>query len=292
MDTGRQSTTPLSRPELQDLHRKAAAIRRHLIEMLYSGGSGHPGGCMSAVEILTALYFREMKIRPDEPEWPLRDRFVLSKGHAAPLLYAVLAEAGFFPLDWLKSFQQNGTRLQKHLDMHKIPGAEVSTGSLAQGLSVAAGMALADRIDKLDRYVYVLIGDGESQEGQIWEAALSAAQFKLDRLIVFLDQNRLQVDGWVDEINSLEPLAEKWKAFRWHVSEIDGHDFHQIIAALEEARTQRGAPHLILAHTTKGKGISFMEDRFEWHSKALSEEQYFNALSELDKAETRIGAES
>ncbi|MBN1266449.1 MAG: transketolase [Anaerolineales bacterium] len=284
-----RSKSSLSGSDLLQLQQRAVVIRKHVIDMLYSGGSGHPGGCLSAVEILATLYFQTMKLRPEEPLWLQRDRFVLSKGHAAPLLYAVLAEAGFFPLEWLKTFQKNGTRLQKHLDMHKVPGVEVSTGSLAQGLSVAAGMALADRIDGLDRSVYALIGDGESQEGQIWEAALAAAQLKLDRLIVFLDQNRLQVDGWVEEINSLEPLADKWRAFRWHVLEIDGHDFHQIHDALEEAHQHSGAPHLILAHTTKGKGISFMENRFEWHSKALSEDQYHQALDELDQAAAAVG---
>ncbi|MBN1264979.1 MAG: transketolase [Anaerolineales bacterium] len=276
---------------LERLQNVAATIRRDVIEMIYLGGSGHPGGCLSAVEILTSLYFKYMRIHPENPHWSDRDRFVLSKGHAAPLVYAVLAERGFYPRSWLKTFQQDGTRLQKHLDMHLVPGAEVSTGSLGQGLSVASGMALAFRIDQKPGRVYVLIGDGECQEGQIWETALSAAQLQLDNLIVFLDLNKLQVDGRVDEINSLEPVVEKWRSFRWDVQEINGHDFVEIHKAIDRALVTSGAPHMIVAHTVKGKGVSFMEDQFEWHSKALNEGQYQQAMAELGAEKAGSGGQ-
>lgn len=266
-------------------------VRKNIIEMIYTGGSGHPGGSLSAAEILTALYFEVMHVRPEEPAWPGRDRFVLSKGHAAPLLYAVLAERGFFPKEWLMTFQQDDSRLQKHIDMRIVPGAEVSTGSLGQGLSVAVGMALAAKLDKADWRVYVLIGDGESQEGQIWEAALAAAQFKLDNLIVFLDWNGLQVDGPVDEINCLDPIEEKWRSFRWQVQRVNGHNLEQIVSACEQAQQKSGMPNIIIADTVKGKGVSFMEDRVEWHARPLTDEQYQIALSDLRQVDASSTAE-
>lgn len=270
---------------IHSLEKMTLKVRRDVIEMIYAGGSGHPGGSLSAAEILTALYFEIMNVHPQDPTWPERDRFVLSKGHAAPLLYAVLAEKGFFPQEWLTTFQKNDTLLQKHIDMRIVPGAEVSTGSLGQGLSVAIGMALAAKINQADWRVYVLIGDGESQEGQIWEAALSAAQFELDNLIVFLDWNQLQVDGRVEEINCLDPIEDKWRSFRWHVQKIDGHNMEQILSATEKAQEHTGSPDIIIAETVKGKGISFMEDRVEWHARALTEDEYQIALADLGEVD-------
>lgn len=266
-------------------------VRRDIIEMIHCAGSGHPGGSLSAVEILTALYFHEMRIRPHEPGWPARDRFILSKGHAAPALYAVLAESGFYPKSELATFSAPGTRLQKHIDMHLVPGTELSTGSLGQGLSVAVGMALADRLDGADRRVYALIGDGESQEGQIWEAALFGAQVRLDKLVVFLDYNGCQVDGYVRDICCLDPISEKWAAFGWHVQRIDGHDMEAILVALMRTKDTAG-PHMIVADTVKGKGISFMENRPEWHAKALDEAEYQQAILELTSAELVLQREA
>jgi len=270
---------------INHLRQKCLDVRRDIIEMVYVGGSGHPGGSLSAVEILVALYFHAMRIRPKEPDWPERDRFILSKGHAAPAIYAVLAERGFFPLEELKTFTAPGTRLQKHIDMHLVPGTELSTGSLGQGLSVAVGMALADRIDSKQRRVYVLVGDGESQEGQIWEAGMSAAQFGLGNLVAFLDCNRCQVDGYVREICDIEPIEEKWRSFGWHVQRIDGHDLYQILAALELTRRSELRPHMIIADTVKGRNISYMEDRPEWHARPIEDDEYQIAVAELDAIE-------
>jgi len=261
---------------------KCLDVRRDIIEMIYAGGSGHPGGSLSAVEILTALYFHAMRIRPEQPDWPQRDRFILSKGHAAPAIYAVLAERGFFPVEELKTFTAPGTHLQKHIDMALVPGTELSTGSLGQGLSVAVGMALADRMDGKERHVYVLIGDGESQEGQIWEAAMAAAQFRLNNLIVFLDYNRCQVDGYVPDICDLDPVEDKWRSFGWHVQHIDGHDLYQILAALEITHRSGQGPHMIVADTLKGKGVPYMENRLEWHSRSITQEEYRIAMEELE----------
>jgi transketolase len=281
---------------INHLRRKCLDVRRDIVEMIYAGGSGHPGGSLSAVEILTALYFHVMRIRPEQPDWPERDRFILSKGHAAPALYAVLAERGFFPRAELQTFTAPGTRLQKHIDMYLVPGTELSTGSLGQGLSVGVGMALADRLDGKARRVYVLIGDGESQEGQIWEAAMAAAQLRLNHLIVFLDYNRCQVDGYLPDICNLEPVAEKWQSFGWRVQQIDGHDLVQILAALEMAQAARRpavaaghGPHMLIANTVKGKGVSFMENQLAWHSRSLSQQEYRTALQELDAAQHSLG---
>jgi transketolase len=244
------------------------------------------------VEILTALYFEVMRIRPQQPEWPDRDRFILSKGHAAPALYAVLAERGFFPLEWLKTFTQPGTMLQKHIDMYLVPGAELSTGSLGQGLSVGVGMAVADRMDDKQRHVYVLVGDGESQEGQIWEAAMAAAHLKLGRLIAFLDCNRCQVDGYVYDICDVEPVDRKWEGFGWHVQRVDGHDLRQILEAVDAAEGYPDCPHMIIADTVKGKGVSYMENRPEWHASAISSEQHQIAMAELAAAERSLMGEA
>lgn len=273
--------------KIENLRWKCLEIRRDIIEMIHTAGSGHPGGSLSAVEILTALYFHTMNISPENPQWQNRDRFILSKGHAAPAVYAVLAERGFFPKEELLTFSASGTRLQKHIDMTLVPGTELSTGSLAQGLSVGVGMALADKMDKKERYVYVLIGDGESQEGQIWEASMAAAQFKLNKLVVFLDNNGCQVDGYVRDICSLDPIEDKWRSFGWHVQSVNGHNLNQIITALENVQRSE-KPNMIVAKTVKGKDISFMENRPEWHAQALNEEQYQIALADLSGVELAL----
>ncbi|TYO94816.1 transketolase [Desulfallas thermosapovorans] len=267
--------------KLAQLRGRARQIRRHIISMVGEAGSGHPGGSLSAADIVTALYFDVMRVDPQKPQWPERDRFVLSKGHAAPVLYAALAERGYFPVEDLKTLRKLGSPLQGHPDMRKTPGVEMSTGSLGQGLSAANGMALAGKLDGLDYRVYVLLGDGEIEEGQIWEAAMAAAHFKLDNVIAFLDYNGLQIDGPVEEVMSAEPVADKWRAFGWAVQEIDGHDMEQILAAVAQARETRGKPSLIIARTVKGKGVSFMENEVGWHGAAPKPEQVEQALAEL-----------
>ncbi len=269
---------------LLQLQKTCIEVRRDIVTEVHYGGSGHVGGCMSCVEILVALFFKVMRLRPEQPDWPERDRFVLSKGHAAPTLYAVLAERGYFPVDELKTFTLPGTRLQKHVDMHRVPGVEVSSGSLGQGLSIAAGMALADRMDHKERRVYCVIGDGENQEGQIWEAAMAAAQFRLDSLILYLDNNRIQVDGCLKDIVELEPAEDKWRSFGWHVQRVNGHSLSEILAATAIAHSTPGKPHMIICDTVKGKGISYMENKVEWHSHAIDEANYRQALAELDAA--------
>jgi len=271
-------------PDLIDtLDRRCLSVRRDIIEMIYVAASGHPGGSLSAVEILVTLYFHTLRLRADEPAWPGRDRFILSKGHAAPALYAVLAERGFFPLAELRTFSAEGSRLQKHIDMQLVPGTELSTGSLGQGLSVGVGMALANRIDGGDQRVYVLLGDGESQEGQIWEAAMLAGHQRLDNLVAFLDFNGCQVDGYVRDICCMEPIEDRWRSFGWFVQRIDGHDLGQILQALT-ATTAHAGPHMIVADTVKGKGISYMEGRPEWHAQGLNDEHYRIALADLAAA--------
>lgn len=263
------------------LEEKARTIRRHIIRMLAEAGSGHPGGSLSAADIITALYFRVLRLDPKNPGWPDRDRFVLSKGHAAPALYAALAERGFFPVEDLWGLRKINSHLQGHPDMRKTPGVEASTGSLGQGLAMANGMALAGKLDKRDYRVYALIGDGEMEEGEIWEAAMAAAHYRLDNLTVFLDYNGLQIDGPTSQVMSSEPVEDKWRAFRWNVLNIDGHDFEQILAAIELAKGQRGQPTIIIARTIKGKGVSFMENAVGWHGNAPTREQAERALAEL-----------
>lgn len=267
--------------KIQNLEERAKAIRRHIITMLGDAGSGHPGGSLSAADIISVLYFDTMKLDPEQPNWPERDRFVLSKGHAAPVLYAALAERGYFPVEELKTLRKLGSRLQGHPDMKKLPGVEMSTGSLGQGLSAAIGMALGLRLDGGQQRVYALLGDGEVQEGQIWEAAMAASHFKLDNLTVFLDYNNLQIDGPVDVVMNVAPLPEKWRAFNWHVIEIDGHDIGQILQAIAEAQATKGKPTMIIAKTIKGKGVSFMENQVGWHGNAPKPEQVEQALAEL-----------
>ncbi|MEW6276044.1 MAG: transketolase [Bacillota bacterium] len=263
------------------LENKAREIRAHIIKMTAAAGSGHPGGSLSAADIVTTLYFHLMRIDPQNPSWPDRDRFVLSKGHAAPLLYAVLAERGFFPVAELLTLRKLGSRLQGHPDMKSLPGVEMSTGSLGQGLSAGNGMALAAKLDGRDYRVFVLLGDGEIQEGMVWEAAMAAAHYRLDNVTAFLDHNGLQIDGPVAEVMSPEPVTDKWKAFGWDVQEIDGHDIAQIIKAVEAARRVRGKPQMIVAGTCKGKGVSFMENQVDWHGTAPKPEQAEKALTEL-----------
>lgn len=265
----------------QDLAVKACKIRQDIIRMLGESKSGHPGGSLSAADIVTTLYFHEMKVDPQNPKNPERDRFVLSKGHAAPVLYAALAEKGFFPVEELMTLRKLNSRLQGHPSMKHLPGVEMSTGSLGQGLSAANGMALAGKLDGRSYRVYVLLGDGEIQEGQVWEAAMAGAHYKLDNVVAFLDHNGLQIDGPVREIMSPEPVADKWRAFGWHVEEIDGHDFNEIIQALAKAKQVKGKPTMIVAKTIKGKGVSFMENQVGWHGNAPSAEQTTQALNEL-----------
>ncbi|MEW6183202.1 MAG: transketolase [Bacillota bacterium] len=263
------------------LQEKVMEIRRYIILMITAAGSGHPGGSLSAADIVAALYFGVMRIDPKRPDDPDRDRFVLSKGHAAPLLYATLAERGFFPVKELMTLRKLGSRLQGHPDMRKLPGVEMSTGSLGQGLSAANGMALAARLDGRDYRVYVVLGDGETQEGQVWEAAMAAAHYKLDNITAFLDYNGLQIDGAVEEVMSLGQVADKWRAFGWHVIEIDGHDLKAILAAAEEAKGIKDKPTMVVARTIKGKGVSFMENQVDWHGSAPKGEQSMKALIEL-----------
>ncbi|MBF7081641.1 transketolase [Desulfallas sp. Bu1-1] len=267
--------------KLERLRDKARQIRRHIVAMVGAAGSGHPGGSLSAADIVTALYFDVMRIDPGRPNWPDRDRFVLSKGHAAPVLYAALAERGYFPVEDLQTLRKLGSPLQGHPDMRKVPGVEMSTGSLGQGLSAANGMALAGKLDGKDYRVYVLLGDGEIQEGQVWEAAMAAAHYKLDNVIAFLDYNGLQIDGPIGEVMSPEPVADKWRAFGWDVQEIDGHDMGRILEAVARAREAKGKPSIIIARTVKGKGVSFMENEVGWHGSAPKPEQVERALAEL-----------
>ena len=266
------------------LNEIANVIRKDIVSMICKSKSGHPGGSLSAVEILTALYFDQMNIDPTNPKMEDRDRFVLSNGHAAPALYATLSERGYFDKEELNHLRQIGSMLQGHPDMKKIPGVEMSTGSLGQGFSVACGMAMAAKLDNAPWNVYALLGDGEVQEGIIWEAAMSAAHYKLDNMIAFLDYNGLQIDGDVESVMNINPIEDKFKTFGWNVITIDGHDFDQIFAALDMAKDTVDKPTMIIAKTIKGKGVSFMENQASWHGSAPSEEQLQQALSELGGA--------
>ena len=265
-----------------ELREMAKKLRRHIITMTATAGSGHPGGSLSAADIVTALYFKIMRHNPQNAQWANRDRFILSKGHAAPILYAALAESGYFPVEELTTLRKLDSRLQGHTDRNLTPGVEMSTGSLGMGLSFGVGVALAGRLDHRDYCTYVLLSDGECEEGQIWEAALSAAQFKLDNLVAIVDCNKMQLSGWTRDIMNLEPLGQKWQAFGWHDIDIDGHDFSQILAALQEARKIRTKPIVIIARTIKGKGVSFMENNVKFHGKAPTAEEAKRALRELE----------
>ncbi|MBI2304798.1 MAG: transketolase [Chloroflexi bacterium] len=273
--------SPNTKLPISALPEMARTLRRHIVTMIGAAGSGHPGGSLSAVEIVATLYFHTMRHDKANPHWPDRDRFIMSKGHGAPLLYATLAEAGYLSLSELSTLRRAGSRLQGHTDMTLTPGVEMSAGSLGQGLSFGLGVALAGRLDGRDYRVYVLTGDGECDEGQIWEAAMAAAHFKVDNLVAIVDHNELQIDGWVRNIMNLEPLADKWRAFGWYAMEVDGHDLGQIIAALERAKSVKGQPTAIIAHTIKGKGVSFMENNVEFHGRAPTQEEVARALAEL-----------
>ena len=275
----RTSLAPiLSAAELKEI---AKVLRRHVVTMTAKAGSGHPGGSLSATEIVAALFFRVMRHNPSNPRWHDRDRFILSKGHAAPLLYAVLAECGYFPIEELSTLRKLDSRLQGHTDMTETPGVEMSAGALGQGLSFGIGVALAGRLDRRDYRVYVLLGDGECDEGQVWEAAMAAAHFKLDNIVAIVDRNRQQIDGWTHDVMDTEPLAQKWHSFRWHVIEVQGHDFDELLAAFAEAKEVKGKPTCVVAHTTKGKGVSFMENNLEFHGRAPNAEELRQALEEL-----------
>lgn len=266
------------------LEAMAQKLRQHIIEMTCHAGSGHPGGSLSAADIITALYFKVMNHDPKNPSLPERDRFVMSKGHAAPVLYAALAEAGYFPINYLNSLRRIGSSLQGHIDMLALPGIEMSTGSLGQGLSAANGMAMAGKLDKKKYRVYCLLGDGECHEGQIWEAAMTSSHRKLDNLTVIVDHNKYQIDGSVEEIKSLSPFAEKWKAFGFNVIKCDGHKMKSILSSIDKAHKTKGKPSIIIADTIKGKGVKFMEERpLDYHGKAPSQEEREQALSMLCK---------
>jgi transketolase len=269
---------PKSLEELQSL---AKRVRREIIVMIGAAGTGHPGGSLSAVEIVIELYFDFMHIDPKNPKWPDRDRFILSKGHAAPVLYAAMAEAGYTPIDQLNTLRKLGSIYQGHPDMRFIPSLEASTGSLGGGLSIALGMGLASRMDGRPSRAYVMLGDGEVQEGQIWEAAMAGAFHKLDNVVCIVDHNRIQLDGFVKDIMDIEPLPDKWRAFGWHTIEIDGHDFNAIQDAFREAEATKGKPTCIVAHTIKGKGVSFMEDNPKFHGTAPTPAEVQMALKEL-----------
>jgi len=260
----------------------AKRLRRHIITMIGKAGSGHPGGSLSAVEILTALYFKVLRHKPRDPQWLDRDRFILSKGHAAPVLYATLAECGYFPADELLTLRQMDSRLQGHTDRTLTPGVEMSAGALGQGLSFAIGVALAGRLNLKDYRVYVLLGDGECDEGQVWEAAMAAAHFKVDNLVAIVDNNGQQIGGWNRDVMNLEPFNKKWQAFGWHVIEVNGHDLVQLIQAFDRAKKIKRQPTLIIAHTIKGKGVSFMENNPDFHGKAPNAEEVKLALKELE----------
>ena len=266
-----------------ELMKTANEIRKGIVTALHSAKAGHPGGSLSATEIFTYLYFEEMNVDPKDPKKADRDRFVLSKGHTAPGLYSTLAQKGFFPKEDLVTLRHTGSYLQGHPDMKHIPGVDMSSGSLGQGISAAVGMAIAGKLDNADYRVYTLLGDGEIQEGQVWEASMLAAHRKLDNLVVIVDNNNLQIDGAITEVNSPYPIDKKFEAFNFHVINIDGNDFDQIDAAFKEAKTVKGQPTAIIAKTVKGKGVSFMENQVGWHGKAPNDEEYAIAMEDLKK---------
>ena len=267
-----------------ELMKTANEVRKGIVTAVHSAKAGHPGGSLSAADIFTYLYFEEMNIDPKEPKKADRDRFVLSKGHTAPGLYSTLAHRGYIPVEDLKTLRHTGSYLQGHPDMKHIPGVDMSSGSLGQGISAAVGMALAAKLSNEDYRVYTLLGDGEIQEGQVWEASMLAGSRKLDNLVVIVDNNNLQIDGAIDEVNSPYPIDKKFEAFNFHVITINGNDMDEIAAALKEARETKGMPTAIIAKTTKGKGVSFMENAVGWHGKAPNDEEYKIAMEDLEKA--------
>jgi transketolase len=279
MDTAHADTD--RRALAERLRETARELRITDIEMITAAGSGHPGGTLSAADMIAALFFHKLRLRPDEPDWPDRDRFILSKGHCIPIVYAAMAKAGFFPEEQLNTLRQLGSPLQGHPDRVRLPGIEASTGSLGQGLSIAVGMALAGKMEQAAWRVFCMVGDGESQSGQIWEAAMFAGRHELDNLCAILDYNQVQQTAKVAEILDEEPVVAKWRAFNWHVREIDGHDMDQILDALDEAELVTGRPTVIVSHTVKGKGVSWMELNPAWHGKAPEGEKAEQALAEL-----------
>lgn len=272
-----------------ELQKQAVKIRKGIIEGVHAAKAGHPGGSLSAAEVFTYLYFEEMNIEPEHPKKADRDRFVLSKGHTAPGLYSALAHRGFFPVEDLLTLRHIGSHLQGHPCVQHTPGIDASSGSLGQGISVAVGMALAGKLDNADYRVYTLLGDGEIQEGQVWEAAMFAGSHSLDNLCVIVDNNNLQIDGTIEEVNSPYPITDKFAAFRFHVIAVeDGNDFDQLRAAFKEARETKGMPTAIIMKTIKGKGVSYMEDAVDWHGKAPNDEEFAIAMEELKKAEEAL----
>lgn len=266
-----------------ELQKMANEVRKGIVTAVHSAKSGHPGGSLSAADIFTYLYFEELHIDPENPKDPDRDRFVLSKGHTAPGLYSVMANRGYFPVEELKTLRHVGARLQGHPSMQYLPGLDMSSGSLGQGISAACGMALAAKIDGKDHRVYTLLGDGEIEEGQVWEAAMFAGAKKLDNLVVIVDNNNLQIDGTVEEVNSPYPIDKKFEAFNFFVIEVDGHNFDQLRSAFSEAKAMKGRPTAIICKTVKGKGVSFMEDQVGWHGKAPNDEEYEIAMKDLER---------
>lgn len=260
----------------------ADKARKHAITGIFNAKSGHPGGSLSIADILAVLYFEKMNIDPQNPKDPNRDRFVLSKGHCAPILYGILAERGYFPVEKCATLRDINSNMQGHPDMKSIPGVDMSTGSLGQGISAACGMAISGKIDNKDYRVYTILGDGEIEEGQVWEAAMFAAHYKLDNLTAFLDFNGLQIDGNITDVMNSTPIDEKFKAFNWHVIMIDAHNYDEIRNAIEEAKSTKGKPTIIIAKSIKGKGVSFMENQASWHGNAPNEEQYLQAISEIE----------
>ncbi|UCH36392.1 MAG: transketolase [Armatimonadota bacterium] len=275
------------KPDVAELNDLCRTIRKDILISLNAAKSGHSGGSLSSVEVMVALYFYKLRHDPQNHQWEGRDRFVLSKGHVCPALYTVMAHAGYLPTDELTSLRKLGSRLQGHPHMLKLPGLETSSGSLGQGLSIAVGMALGAKMDNKDFRVYCFMGDGETDEGQIWEAAMSAAHYDLDNLCGIVDRNRLQIDGDTEKVMRLEPYCEKWASFGWNVIECDGHNLEELMAALDQAECNCGAPTAIIAHTVKGKGISFMENQAEWHGIPPDDEQLALALKELDTKPTK-----
>ena len=267
---------------IEDLKMKANEIRKDIIEEVYNAKSGHPGGSLSIADIMAVLYFNELRIDEKNPRWEERDRLVLSKGHCSPALYAALAERGFFDKEDLKSFRKIESNLQGHPDLNKVPGVDMTSGSLGQGLSIANGMAIAGKMDNKDYRVYTILGDGEIEEGQVWEAAMTANKYKLDNLCVIVDNNNLQIDGTIEEVMSSYPIDEKFKSFGFNVLTIDGNNIEEILSAFEIAKQTKNKPTCIIAKTIKGKGVSFMENKAEWHGKAPNEEEYIQAMKDLN----------
>ena len=278
----------MEQSKLLRLSRTANNVRKNIIEGVYNAGCGHPGGSLSIADLITYLYFEELRIDPKNPKDPKRDRFVLSKGHTAPALYAVLAERGYFPLEDIKTLRKTTSHLQGHPDMKGTPGVDMTTGSLGLGFSAACGMALSGKISNEDYRVYTILGDGETEEGQVWEAAMFAGHYKLDNLVAIVDWNGLQIDGPIAEVMNPTPHDEKFRAFGWHVISIDAHDFDQIEAALAEAKTVKGKPTVIIAKSIKGKGVSYMENKCEWHGAAPKQDLYEVAVADLNKIEESL----